>query len=531
MSDPQATISSGRRFPVIWLVPIVALVLGIWMVVYTAMSEGPEIRITFSTAEGIEAGKTKLKTLNVEVGVVEDVLINDDLASVTVVAKLHPEAETLLRDDTRFWVVRPRVGAGGVSGLGTLLSGGYIEVETGEGAPSEKRDYEGLDDLPPTPVGTPGIGITLVSSQAGSLGTGDPILYRGYEVGRVEEVHFDPKRGEVRYRAFIQAPFDSLVDGATKFWNVSGISVTAGAEGVRVDVGTIQSILSGGVAFDVPKGVRRQGAASNGAEFDLFESYDSTLEEKFDYALEVVVEFTQSVRGLLPGAPVEYRGLRVGSVRYVMLDTFREITEGKSGSSIPVLIALEPGRLRFADSEQGVVRLREELHENVANGLFASLQSGNLITGALFVGFDYYPDEEPGKIGELDGYPTLPTLGAGLDRITHQLSSVLTKIERLPIENTLNELNGSLRELRKMMASQDFEQLPETLSATMAQATAALESFSADSPLYTRLERAMEELNRTLQSVEALSDTLNKQPNSLIFSTPQRPDPEPGGHR
>jgi paraquat-inducible protein B len=531
MSEPQATISSGRRFPVIWLVPIVALVLGIWMVVYTAMSEGPEIRITFSTAEGIEAGKTKLKTLNVEVGVVEEVMINDDLASVTVVAKLDPKAETLLRDDTRFWVVRPRIGAGGVSGLGTLLSGGYIEVEAGDGAPSDKREYAGLDDLPPTPVGTPGIGITLVSSQAGSLGAGDPILYRGYEVGRVEEVHFDPEQGEVRYRGFIEAPFDSLVDRATRFWNVSGISVTAGAEGVRVDVGTIQSILSGGVAFDVPKGIRRLGPASDDAEFDLYEGYDSTLEEKFDYALEVVVEFTQSVRGLLPGAPVEYRGLRVGSVRYVMLDVFRELADGDSGSSIPVLIALEPGRLRFEDSEAGIVEFREELERNVANGLFASLQSGNLITGALYVGFEYFPDEAPGEIEEVDGYPVLPSLGAGLDRITHQLSSVLTKIDRLPIEGTLNELNGSLRALRKMMASQDFEHLPETLNATMAQATAALESFSSDSPLYVRLERAMDELNRTLQSVESLSDTLNKQPNSLIFSTPQRPDPEPGGDR
>jgi len=534
MSEPQATISSRRRLPVVWLVPIVALLLGIWMVIYTAMNEGPEIKIVFSTAEGIEAGKTKLKSLSVEVGLVEEVTLNDDLQSVTVLAKLDPKAETLLRDDTRFWVVRPRIGTGGVSGLGTLLSGGYIEVEPGDGKPSDKRKFKGLDDLPLTPVGTPGLGVILVSSQAGSLGAGDPVLYRGYEVGQVEEVRFDPENKEVRYRAFIEAPYDGLVDQATKFWNVSGISVTAGAEGVRVEVGTIQSLLAGGVSFDVPIGTRRLGPPKMDAEFVLYDSLASTEERTYRHSLDVVVQFEQSVRGLLPGAPVEYRGIRVGTVRRVMLDEIRDLRnsgKGEIGAPIPVLIAIDPARLRFPDSDEGVTLLRAQLENDVASGLRASLQSGNLITGALFVSFDYHFDEAPAKIGEFAGYPTLPTLTTGLDQLSRQLSRVLAKIEALPIDRTLSELNGSLRALRTMLATKDFENLPESLNATMAQATAALESFSSNSPLYTRLERAMDELNRTLQAVEALSDTLKKQPNALIFSTPPHPDPEPGGER
>ncbi len=251
----EAVVSSRRRLPAIWLVPVVAVVLGIYMVIYTVMTEGPEITIIFSTAQGIEAGRTKISSLSVEVGLVEGVTLNEDLDSVTVVARLERENASLLRDDSRFWVVRPRLGAGGISGLSTLLSGAYIELEPGSGAPSARRDFVGLDDIPVTAVGTPGLGLVLISERAGAVSPGQPVLYHGYRVGRVETTVFDPDARRVRHGVFIEEPFDKLVNQSTQFWDAGGIVVRTGAGGLLVDVESLQSLLIGVVAFGVPEGV------------------------------------------------------------------------------------------------------------------------------------------------------------------------------------------------------------------------------------------------------------------------------------
>jgi paraquat-inducible protein B len=505
MSEVNATISRRRRVSAIWLVPIVAFLLGIWMVIYTAMTEGPEITLVFSTAQGVEAGKTKLKSRSVEVGLVESVKLGEDLESVTVIARLDREATPLLRDDTRFWVVRPRLGAGGISGLGTIMSGGYIELEPGSGLPSARRDFVGLDDVPVTPVGTPGLRLVLLSSRAGSVGAGDPILYRGFRVGRVEKTVFDEQTQHVRHRVFIDAPYDKLVDQATRFWNSSGISLEASAEGMRLDVGSLQSILAGGVAFGVPEGKLPLGPVENGAEFVLYGSYQSTREEQYRHSVDYVVSFVQSVRGLAPGAPVEYRGLRIGSVRRVLLEEAAARAGQTTAAPIPVLIRLEPGRLKLGDTPEAVARLKAELEHDVPRGLRASLQSASLLTGSLFVSFDFHPRERPARIGTYAGYPTLPTLPGGLERIERQVARLLTKLNDLPLEATLRELNGTLAAVRAAVGNDDLKALPGSLNSSLR------------------------ELNRTLQSVEDLSRTVEEQPSSLIFPKPARPDPEPRG--
>ena len=505
MSEKEPVVAARRRIPAIWFVPIVAIALGLWMVVYTYMNEGPEIRITFSTAAGIESGKTKIKARNVEVGLVEAVSLNEDLESVTVVAKLVPKARALLHDDSRLWVVRPRFGAGGVSGLGTIMSGAYIELEPGSGAPSRRREFQGLDDLPVTAVGTPGLRIILSSKRAGSVGTGNPVLYRGFRVGRVEDTTFDAKTQHVYHSVFIDAPYDGLVDGATRFWNASGISVEASAAGLRVDVGSLQTLLSGGVAFGIPDDQQRRGAVEDGTEFVLHSNYQTAREQTYRYSADYVVSFSQSVRGLSPGAPVEYRGIPVGRVRRVMLAELAARSGETSGGAIPVLISLEPGRIGLPDTQEAVDAFKKDLELDVARGpgLRVSLQSANLLTGSLLISIDSYPEEGPGKIGSYAGHPTLPTLPGGLERIERNISRLLTKLNDLPLEQTVAELNGTLAAVRETVGSQEFLELPSTVS------------------------RSLTNLDRTLQSVERLSRTVGDQPNSIIFSRPILPDPEP----
>lgn len=503
MSEPQATVSSRRRLPVIWLVPIVALVLGLWMVAYAYMTEGPEIVLVFPTAEGIEAGKTKVKTRSVQIGMVESVTLNEDLESVTVVAKLDRVATPLLRDDTRFWVVRPRFGAGGISGVGTIMSGGYIEVEPGTGEPSGRREFVGLPDLPVTAVGTPGLRIVLTSSEVGGVGVGDPILYSGFKVGRLESTEFDPETRQVRHSAFIDAPYDRLVDGSTRFWNASGISLEASAAGMKLNVGSLQTLFVGGIAFGIPEGRRALGPVENGTSFQLYDSYSDTREEKFSHYAEYVVSFAQSVRGLEPGAPVLYRGLQIGSVRRVMVAEGLANRAAGPGAPIPVLIRAEPGRITGVDSARSVDVFKAMVNDGVAHGLRATLESGNLLTGSQMVLFDYYPEEKAAQVGSFAGYETLPTLPGGLQRIERRVSDLLAKLNDLPLERTVAELNRTLTEVRLAVANDELQELPATLNQSLSR------------------------LDQTLESVQDLSRTVGDQPNSLIFSKPIQPDPEP----
>jgi len=521
----EAVVSGRRRIPAIWFLPILAVVLGLYMVIYTAMNEGPEIQITFSTAEGITAGKTKINARSVQVGMVEEVRLNEDLESVTVVAKLDLAATALLRDDSRFWVVRPRLGAGGVSGLGTIMSGAYIELQPGPGSPSKKRDFVGLEDIPTTPLSAPGLRLTLVGTEVGSLSQGQPILFRGFPVGNIEERIFDSERQQVRYDAFIKEPYHLLVSDATRFWNASGISLSASADGVKVNIGSLQTLLAGGVAFDLPNETSPGTAVEDGTEFVLYDDRESSELETYQHSIQYIVEFNQSVRGLVRGAPVEYRGVVIG--RAISLTMEADISGRTHRDSLPILIEIEPARLGASDDEEGIEWLRKAMVRDVGRGLRVTLESGNLITGSLLVGLDFYPDAEPAEIGELGGYPTLPVVQTGFASIERRVNSVLQKVNDLPLERTVDELNGMLSEVRKIAASDEVGQLPAELNASLGELQKTLESFAPGAPLYDQLEQAVSELNRTLQSVEEVSRTLGEQPSTLIFSKPITADPEP----
>jgi paraquat-inducible protein B len=229
MSEMTPSVNSGNRFSTIWIIPIVALVAGIWMVVHTYLTEGPTISISFQSAEGLEAGKTKVKILNVDIGLIESVILNENVDGVITTVKLNAEARPLLREDTQFWVVRARVGAGGISGLGTILSGAYIELSPGTGKEGQ-RNFVGLEAPPSTPLDAPGLRVSLYSDHAGSVSRGDSVLYRGYKVGRVESTEFDVDKQQVNYELFIDSPFHEFVHSTTRFWNVSGISLSASVE-------------------------------------------------------------------------------------------------------------------------------------------------------------------------------------------------------------------------------------------------------------------------------------------------------------
>lgn len=535
MGETEAVLSQQRRISPVWIVPVVAMLLGLWLVVDAYRRQGPVVEISFATAEGVEEDNTPVKFRNVEVGVVTDISLHEDLSRVVVRAELSADARKLLREDTRFWVVRPRISRGGISGLGTIVSGAYIEVAPGEGSPAQEFTFEGLEQAPPTPAGTPGLRINLVSESSGSLGVGDPVLYRGYTVGRVEDAALNTDSREVRYAVFIESPYDSLVTTSTRFWNASGISATLSAEGASLSLGSLETLVSGGVAFDQPRTALPGESVAAEETFQLYPDAASIDENPHRFHQDYVVAFSQSVRGLSAEAPVTFRGIRIGSVQRIMV---REGTAGALNDGadrpIPVLIRIQPGRFEMSDSRAGVVRLRDSLEKAVANGLRGTLESGNLLTGSLYVNFDFFDRSGPARIEEFEGYPEIPTVSRGLDRLQQQVGQVLTKLNDLPMEETLQsadttmtELADTTQALRELLDDQALQRLPRNLERSLNQLDRTLAAYSGDSGLPDQLAHTIGELNRTLERVQSLADTLERDPNALIFPRQPHRDPQP----
>lgn len=540
--EPKIIVSKQRKLPAVWIVPIIALLLGVWMVLNHYFTRGSEISITFPTAEGIEKGKTKIKALSVDIGVVQDVKLNKNLKSVEIKARIDKDAESLLRSDSNFWVVRPRIGTSGVTGLNTVLSGAYIELAPGTGKQG-KRIFQGLDDVPITATTIPGLRLTLNIDNANSVNSGDPILHRGYKVGRVENVKFVVESQALHANIFIESPYDGLVTSHTRFWNSSGISFQASASGVKLQTSSLESLLLGGIAFDLPEGVEPGSKVANFDEFNLYPDASSINENPYKYYVEYLLLFDSSVRGLVEGAPVLYRGLRIGTVmgvsfKYLHIDKAR--VKNRS-PQIPVLIHLEPGRWLGKDTLKAKTKALKDIEKSVNDGMRATLSTGNLLTGALVVSFDFYDDAEAAAIEKVGNYFVIPTVSKGLVEIQVKVANLLDKLNELPLTSVIQNTNRSLqqisqtlisadqtiKELNGLLTNSDTQQLSETIVSTLEELKQTLNGISPNSELYQDLGSSIDQLNSTLKSVERLSHEVESKPNSFIFSKPKKPDVQP----
>ncbi len=536
MKTEQADISQRRKISGIWLIPLLALVLGVYMVAQKWVNEGPEVEIAFKTADGLVQGKTQVKYRNVDMGVVKAVRLNDAFDGVIATVKLDRQALPLLREDTHFWVVTARVGVDSISGLDTLLSGAYIQLAPGTGKEGT-RSFVGLEQPPQTPAGAPGLRLKLTSERASSISAGDTVLYNGYKVGRVENMMFNPADRLVHYEIFIDAPYHKLVNSSVRFWDVSGVSLSADAGGFKVETGSLDTVLFGGVAFGVPKGVKEGDEVAQQAEFKLYKSYDDILENPYQYGTYYVVSFDQSVKGLLPGAPVEFRGIQIGTVERIMLKeglaTTRKLGEEGKGTPIPVLLYVEPGRLELPDKESSIDALRETVSVGVNNGLRATLD-GNLLTGAKFVNFDFFPDAKEASLATFLDYTTIPTIDSGLAQIDQKVNTLLDNINELPLADTVESANTAIATLNKNLASlqallenQSTQQLPVQLDQTLQELRDAVSNLSPNSQAYQSLSSSLLSLNRTLANLESLTRTLSGQPNAVLLPSTPVPDPVP----
>lgn len=537
-SNASIVTQTKSKVAPIWIVPVVAVLLGLWLVVSNYLSQGPTIEIAFESASGIEIGKTKIKVLSVDIGIVTDVEINDDASGITATAELEPEARNLLRDDTEFWIVKPSVSGLNVSGLSTLLSGAYIELSPGVEDISRDRRFIGSSRRPAAPAGTPGIRLRLTSETSGSFSVGSPVLYKGFRVGSVENMILDTETNLVDYSIFIDAPYDNLVTSSTRFWDASGISAQLNTEGIKVVMNSMQSLLTGGVAFDTPRNYRVGNPAVENSTYRLFPNEDSIHENPHRNYAEFVIGFEQSLRGLHPDATVTYKGMRIGSVIRIMIDRMEaDLDIAADGQPIPVLIRIDPGRFNMGDlgdTPEAAVFARETIERSVANGLRATLQSGNLITGAQLIELDFHDD--PGPIGPrtYDEYPRIPAISGGFGRIQVQVTTLLDKLNNLPVEDTvagansaIDELGSTLTAVRTILEDDSAQEITESLQVTLDELNRLIQSYSANSEFQTELNRTLLEVKNTLNSLQGVTDRLADKPNSVIFPSEPNEDPEP----
>jgi paraquat-inducible protein B len=529
----QASIKT-RRFSVslVWIVPIVAVLVGISLVVHSLMQEGPTITVTFKTGDGLTANKTEVKYRNVVIGHVSDVELSGDQKSVDATIKLSKQAETFTRSDSQFWVVRPRIGAGGVSGIDTLLSGDYIGADIGH-ADGRAKNFKGLENPPPITYGEPGKRFTLHSQDLGSLDIGSPVYYRKIPVGQVVAYALDADGKGVNLELFIHAPNDAYVTENTRFWNASGIDLNIGANGFAVKTESLSSLLVGGIAFRAPDYSPNDQPATAEKSFELFDDQQTALAPPNGKAQYLSLRFDQALRGLKVDAPVEFLGMEIGKVVAINLD----FDEKKRTFPVNVGIVIYPQRLGQAHTKM-IKALMHDPNDEAAgvrligtfieNGLRAQARNGNLLTGQLYIALDFYPKAEKVAFDPTARPVSIPTIPGSLEELQEKLQAMVDKINKLPVERIAGNLDSNLVELRKGLAQFNAKTLPG-VQTTLADVSKTLQSASStlaeDSPQREQLTQTLDELKRMSRSLRELSDYLGRHPESLIRGRPDNAAP------
>ncbi|OQX32294.1 MAG: hypothetical protein B0D96_10120 [Candidatus Sedimenticola endophacoides] len=549
---PAARIETGRKqFPLVWILPLTAALIGGWLVFQDLMEHGSDIRIRFDNAQGLEAKKTRIKYKNIDVGMVKEIQFSDDLSHVVVTAEMKRVVSSRLSNASRFWVVRPRIDGLSVSGINTLLSGPYITVDPGaDGRP--QREFVGLEEPPKVLSDAKGSTYHLKAKELGALSLASPVYYRDIRVGEVVRYRLSEDHSHVGIDIFVNAPHDRYVKPQSRFWHVGGVGMDLTANGISVDIQSLATLLAGGIAFDSHTRVDNGEQAAPDSSFVLYGSRQESLKRPITITIPYLVYFDDTVRGLSVNAPVEFRGIRVGTVQDIRLEKDAD----RGDVRIPVLLGMEPERLIIDGMQNGAEESPEKVHELVkklvSKGLRARLQTGNLLTGQLFVELDFHTELPPGQLSESKGYPVLPTTPSALSSIMRNINSLLVKLERLPIDEIgrhieqaargadtlINDpaLGAALGQLQQVTEQSnqllttlnrqtgpllgDMTKLTANAKILIEKSTTVMESVhnltSHDGIVGRELLTTLEELSGAARAIRVMAEYLERHPEALL---------------
>ena len=515
--DPDAsevTINKKTELPLVWFLPLIALLVSGWLIAKSYNEKGPVITISFPTAEGLEVDKTKIRYLNVEIGKVTAISISDDLKTILITAQMNSTAAGYLNQNTSFWVVRPQVGLGGISGLGTLLSGPYIAIKPGDG--SREDHFIGLTTPPLLKHNAEGRYFTLETNNLGSMKPGTPINFHGITVGEVLSHALSDEANAIRLTVFINKPYDQFIRKNTRFWIDSGVDLSAGADGFKVRTGPLISLLSGGIAFRAAAEDTIDNIQPENSVFPLYDTYELSTQIVYQNTLKYVMYFNGSVRGLTVGAPVQLRGIPIGKVTEINLELDKKTAE----IHIPVTVELEPERIKEINNDNNISD-KDTMAQLINKGLRAQLQTGSLLTGQLLVDLDFHPKSKIVLSDNKSVYPEFPTTASSLDQFTHSANIIMDKVAKLPLEDLTTEANKTLQSLQDTSKAATGMLVTakgtlNTADKTMASAHQVLSTLEPGSTTHYELEQLLQELTQAASSVKQLTDYLEQNPNSLI---------------
>ncbi|MDP9991221.1 paraquat-inducible protein B [Variovorax boronicumulans] len=529
MPKPQVKRRRDWLPSLIWLIPIVAALVGVTLVARILLERGPEIVLTFKTAEGLEAGKTAVKYKDVQIGLVQSLRLARDRSHVRVLVQLNKDAESFTSDDSRFWVVRPRLDTSGISGLGTLLSGAYIGADAGV-SKETAGEFKGLEAPPIVTRDDSGQQFLLRATDIGSLDVGSPVYFRRIKVGQVAAYELDGDGRGVTLRVFVNAPYDKFVGVNTRFWQASGIDAQLSASGFTLRTQSLATILLGGIAFQAPDDAMGPLAKENTA-FMLAQDEVAAMKEPDGPSQTLLMYFNQSLRGLVPGAPVDFRGVVIGEVKSIGVEFDRAEREFR----MPVLVQIYPDRLRRRETGQpqgteSRATQQERLRFLAEKGLRAQLRNGNLLTGSVYVALDFFPKAPPVKIDLAKNPIELPTVANSLDEIQSQVQEIASKLNKVPYEQIAADVRTTLATLNKTLTSaeQTVTRINNDVTPELAAAmkdvrktvNTAERTLADDSPLQQDMRQTLRELTRAAGSVRVLTDYLERHPESLLRGKP-----------
>ncbi|HYA34140.1 MAG TPA: MlaD family protein [Candidatus Binataceae bacterium] len=506
LSAPESKVVARkrRRISLVWLVPIISAVIGAWVAVTRIMSEGPKLSIMFHSAEGLEAGKTKIRYKGVEVGTITSLRLSEDHRRVIAQAQMAPKTEDFLVQDTQFWAVRPRISGANVTGLGTLISGAFIAMQIGE-SKEPKRNFIALETPPVVTSDEPGRFFILRTADLGSLDYGTPVFFRHLQVGEVGSYDLGKDGQTFELKIFVKAPYDQYVNPATRFWRASGIDMQLTANGLKVQTESLLSVLIGGIAFETSPSGPVLPPAEADSMFTLFGSRMEAFEPPPRNPQTYELVFNESVRGLSPGAPVELRGINVGEVSEIRA----EVDARTLKFSTPVTIKLDAQRLGVKIVEGHAGMNIEEMRRKfidalVANGVRAQLRTGNLLTGAIYVAFDFFPDAPRTKVDWSQNPARLPTIPGEVEATEKRVGDIVKKFDELPLVQIANNLQKVLGDLDLTLVS---------ARDTINNANTVLEPNSVQRE---KFDKTLNEVGRAARSVRVLADYLERHPEALL---------------
>ena len=554
MSDsnrPQAVIKTkvekSRRISLIWAIPAVTVLVGIYLLYDTYSKRGPTVTVTFQGGEGLQVNQSHVKHRDVDMGSVQSIVLAPDYSHVIVTLAMKPEATPMLTDKARFWVVKPRLFAGSISGLDTLVSGSYIEILPSTEPGVKQRSFTGLEDPPVLQTQEAGRTFLLKSPRVGSVSLGSPVFYRDLTVGQVLGWDLSPDARTVTIHAFVKAPFDKFVNDDSRFWDASGISLKLGATGVHLEMESFKALLLGGIAFATPDNAPDTAPSPDDRVFPLYENKEAADDAGYMRLVKFISYFPGAASGLGVGSPVTFQGLRVGQVTDVGL----EYDNATDTVRVPVKYEIQPDRIANIRIAQAHGPL-ENTRLLVEKGMRAELKSANIVTGQQEVALEMDATAPPATIGEFNGMIVMPSIAGGFAGIENAANQLLNKLSHMPFQQIGDNLNTTLQGVSKIvngtqladtliklhgtMDSADqvvkhldagmtpaMKQLPAIatdLQTTLAKSSTLVGSvgtaYGQDSKFSRDLNRLMAQLNDTARAMRALADLLTRHPEALI---------------